>query len=51
MKNMENLRKSVKMKKRANPLEKIITKLKISENEEIMTPNFSSEKLSAIPDY
>jgi hypothetical protein len=27
LKNMENLRKSVKLKKRANPLEKIITKL------------------------
>ncbi len=34
LKNMENLRKSVKMKKRANPLEKIITKLKMPEYEE-----------------
>jgi hypothetical protein len=40
MKNIDNLRKSVKLKKRANPLEKIITKLIIQENEDEGTPNF-----------
>jgi hypothetical protein len=33
LKNMEHLRQSVKMKKRANPLEKIMSKLMSSENE------------------
>jgi len=37
------LRKSVKLKKRANPLEKIITKLIIQENEEITTPSFAKQ--------
>lgn len=37
---MENLRKSVKLKKRANPLEKIMTKLIIAEKDELNTPCF-----------
>jgi hypothetical protein len=40
---MENLRKSVKLKKRANPFEKIMTKLAILDNEEEITPNFNKE--------
>ncbi|CDW79969.1 kinase superfamily protein isoform 1 [Stylonychia lemnae] len=44
-KNIDNLRKSVKLKKRANPLEKIITKLIISEVDEQPTPNF--QKISS----
>lgn len=41
---MENLRSSVKLKKRANPLEKIITKLINVENQkdEIKTPFFNN---------
>lgn len=34
LKNMENLRKSVKLKKRANPLEKIMSKLCMNEKSE-----------------
>jgi len=33
-KNMENLRRSVKLKKRANPLEKILTKLAMTDEED-----------------
>jgi hypothetical protein len=40
LKNMENLRKSVKLKKRANPLEKIITKLMVRDCEPDTTPEF-----------
>lgn len=41
---MENLRKSVKLKKRANPLEKIITKLINIDvmNDEAVTPIFAN---------
>ncbi len=37
LKNMEQLRKSVKLKKRANPLEKIMNKLMITEKD--LTPS------------
>ncbi len=44
---MEQLRKSVKLKKRANPLEKIITKLRIPENDESITPDFQNKNSEA----
>lgn len=43
--NIENLRKSVKLKKRANPFEKILTKLIIpAETLDQSTPNFTNDK-------